>query len=272
VACGPLDTASLVQAPPPKVEPSRVPTPAVGGTVSGNVLLVEDNVDNQRLVSLYLRKIGAEVTVANNGREGLKEALAGDFDVVLMDMQMPVMDGLEATRELRARGFTGPIVALTAGAMQSDIDQAMQAGCTGYLSKPIERTRFLSAVSRHLRARHVPASQHTPIVSTLLGADPGLADLVAQFIERLPEMVEALADHTAQGDWAALKAKAHSLKATGGGYGFAPVSEVAARIEFELAKQSYDTIPALVDELRALQRRIQTGAASPLPRSAVGGA
>jgi YesN/AraC family two-component response regulator len=182
------------------------------------------------------------------------------------------MDGLEATRQLRARGFTAPIVALTAGAMQSDIDQAMQAGCTSYLSKPIERARFLSAVSRHLRARHVPASQHAPIVSTLLDGDPGLVDLVAQFIERLPEMVEELAHHTAHGNWAALKAKAHNLKATGGGYGFAPVSEVAARIEFELAKQSYDTIPALLDELRTLQRRIQAGAALPLPRSATGGA
>jgi signal transduction histidine kinase/DNA-binding NarL/FixJ family response regulator len=267
VACGALPAARLVDAAPQKVESGHVPTLAVRSAVSGSVLLVEDNVDNQRLISLYLRNLGAEVAIANNGSDGLAQALAGNFDLVLMDMQMPVMDGLEATRQLRARGFTGPIVALTAGAMQSDIDHAMQAGCTGYLSKPIERTRFLSAVSRHLHTRRVPTSHHTPIVSTLLSEDPGLADLVAQFIERLPGMIEELARRATQSDWATLKAKAHDLKAMGGGYGFAPVSEVAARIEFELAKGTYDTIPALVGELRALQRRIHAGTAPASVRS-----
>ncbi len=264
VSTGALAGVPLLEAPPPRTdEATRVAV--APATVSGNVLLVEDNADNQRLVSLYLRNLGAAVTLANNGAEGVERALAGDFDLVLMDMQMPVMDGLEATRALRAHGYRGPIVALTAGAMQSDIQRALDAGCNGHLTKPIERMRFQTTISRYLRSRSVPAPPESPLGSTLLQEDAALADIVAQFVTRLPQLLDDLAHSVASGAWDAVRAKAHDLKAVGGGYGFAPLSEVAARLEFELAKQSYDRLPALLEELRRLQRRIAAGASAPPP-------
>ena len=122
--------------------------------LEGRVLLVEDGPDNQRLISFVLRKAGAEVTVAENGRVACEMALAGGtpFDVILMDMQMPVMDGYEATRRLRDGGYTRPIVALTAHAMAGDDLPCRAAGCDGYLTKPINRDEFLAAVRDHLIA------------------------------------------------------------------------------------------------------------------------
>ena len=106
-----------------------------------------------------LRKAGAEVALAENGLEAVNKVLATrpggaqadhPFDLVLMDIQMPVMDGYEATRRLRKQGFTGPVLALTAHAMPQDVRQCLDAGCDSHLSKPIDRQTLLSAVARFL--------------------------------------------------------------------------------------------------------------------------
>ena len=118
------------------------------------VLLAEDGPDNQRLISFVLRKAGAIVTVADNGLEAKTQALEASepFDVILMDMQMPIMDGYEATRQLRAAGYTRPIIALTAHAMEGDRAKCLAAGCTDYTTKPIERQGLLELVARYASA------------------------------------------------------------------------------------------------------------------------
>jgi signal transduction histidine kinase/CheY-like chemotaxis protein len=108
----------------------------------GRVLLADDGVDNQRLLSAYLKQAGLVAEIANNGQEALERALGGDFDLVLMDIQMPVMDGVEATRLLRAAGYARPILALTANVMKSDVARYREAGCDDVLAKPVNREAF----------------------------------------------------------------------------------------------------------------------------------
>jgi PAS domain S-box-containing protein len=118
------------------------------------VLLAEDSFDNQRLIATILRKAGAEVDVVENGHDACQAALdavdaACPFDVILMDMQMPEMDGYTAAGQLRANGYPHPIIALTAHAMSHDRMQCLAAGCDDFVTKPIDRTRLLQAIRRH---------------------------------------------------------------------------------------------------------------------------
>jgi CheY-like chemotaxis protein len=113
------------------------------------VLLAEDAPDNQYLISYLLKKNGASVDVVDNGGEAVQKVLSADYDVVLMDIQMPVLDGFDATRELRRRGFARPIIALTAHAMREERDECMRAGCTDHLSKPIDSERLIETVASH---------------------------------------------------------------------------------------------------------------------------
>jgi signal transduction histidine kinase/ActR/RegA family two-component response regulator len=130
------------------------------------VLLAEDGLDNQRLVRALLRPLQVEVALVENGAQAVDQALAAldggnAFDLVLMDMQMPVMDGYEATRRLRAQSYSGPIVALTAHAMSSDRGRCLEAGCDEYLSKPVDRARLLEVVALFLAERKTDSeAQH----------------------------------------------------------------------------------------------------------------
>jgi CheY-like chemotaxis protein len=121
----------------------------------GHVLIAEDGPDNQVLFRRVLERAGLAVALVADGRSACDAALAAwradePFDVILMDMQMPELDGYAATAELRRAGYSGAIVALTAHAMSGDRERCLAAGCDGYLTKPIQRDVLLDTVARHL--------------------------------------------------------------------------------------------------------------------------
>ncbi|MGN6366925.1 MAG: ATP-binding protein [Phycisphaerae bacterium] len=134
---------------------------AAAEPVRGNILVAEDGPDNQALLRLLLQRAGATVTLADNGRIAVDKALAArdagtPFDVILMDMQMPELDGYDATRLLRDKGVTIPIVALTANAMAGDRDRCLAAGCNDFVSKPIEPPVLLNALRGQLKSGTLP--------------------------------------------------------------------------------------------------------------------
>ncbi len=120
-----------------------------------SVLLVEDGPDNQRLIAHFLRVAGASVTIRENGRLAVETALAARdrgeaFDVILMDMQMPVMDGYEATAQLRGNDYAGPIIALTAHAAEGSRERCLRAGCDAYATKPIDRKKLVQVIQERV--------------------------------------------------------------------------------------------------------------------------
>lgn len=125
--------------------------------LTGDVLLAEDNPVNQKLISRILTKTGATVTLVGDGEQALQAALERRYDLILMDVNMPVMGGLDATRALRERGYEGPIFALTAEHGLEEIQASLAAGCNGHLTKPIEISEFYSVLSVCLPPKEIDA-------------------------------------------------------------------------------------------------------------------
>ncbi len=162
VATGPLTRVKMLAAPEAlavttKAEPVAESASVTDLALRCRVLLAEDGPDNQRLIAHVLEKASAEVTVVENGAMAVSAAIGArdrgmPFDVVLMDMQMPVLDGYDATRRLRGRGYRGLIIALTAHAMVQDRQRCLDCGCDEYLSKPVNRKTLLETIRRQLAA------------------------------------------------------------------------------------------------------------------------
>ena len=136
-----------------KAQPSRLAAP--NPRLACRILLVEDDQDHQPLLSLMLRKADAEVAIAENGQVAIDLASAArklerPFDMILMDVQMPVLDGFAATRELRDAGFDVPIIALTARSGTTDRAKCLAAGCDDFLAKPVSRTDMIRLLAAHL--------------------------------------------------------------------------------------------------------------------------
>jgi len=153
--------------PAPKAASATLTRKTKGGQRLPRVLLAEDNVVNQKLATIVLHRLGCETTVVNNGRAALEAATAGKFDLILMDCQMPEMDGYEATRAIRAaeRGRHTPIIALTAHAMSGDREKCLDAGMDDHLTKPLDPQRLHSVLDHWLQ----PSAARLPLAQVAQG-------------------------------------------------------------------------------------------------------
>ena len=257
------------------------------------ILLAEDGVDNQQLIRAVLTKAGAAVEIAENGKIACSKASKGDFDVVLMDMQMPEMDGYQATNRLRKRGYAKPILALTAHAMASDRDRCLAAGCDDYLTKPINRAVLIQGIAEHAgRAAEetpaeanssqqddssqapsaaAPAETSSEVLISEFADDADLAELVAGFVDGLAEKVHVMQTALSAQDFDGLSRFAHQLKGAGGSYGFPSLSEGAAELEAAAKAEDVEVaglaLGTLSGRCRAAVRGQQTRATQTESRS-----
>jgi CheY-like chemotaxis protein len=241
----------------------------------GRILLVEDGRDNQRLLRMQLGDAGAAVVSAENGQIGVDLATTQPFDLILMDMQIPVMDGYTATIELRRRGVKIPIIALTAYAMAEDRDKCLASGCSDYLTKPVDEEKLLTTVNHGLGNDVSPmpnqiakaavdgsppptcAMDGTDRIKSSLAGNPLMMKIILEFVDGLPGEVHKIIDLMERNDLAALQQVVHQLVGASSGYGFAPISEPATRAEASIkAGKARESIKAEINSLIEVIHRI----------------
>jgi CheY-like chemotaxis protein/HPt (histidine-containing phosphotransfer) domain-containing protein len=229
-----------------------------------HVLVVDDGDTNRKLIRLLVERCGGKARMAENGQIALDLAESAEFDVVLMDMQMPVMDGYTATMKLRERGFAAPIIALTAHAMKGDREKCEQARCSGYLAKPVDADQLCALLAKHAAGPNrivkfgasISDVESGPIRSLLPTNDAELRQIVLEFIDTLDTKLTEMQTAWDAADCEALASRAHWLKGAGGTVGFACFTSPAAELEQIAKSGDLPTAKSALSSLRALQSRL----------------
>jgi PAS domain S-box-containing protein len=252
----------------------------------GRILLVEDGADNQRLLQMQLADAGASVTTARDGQIAVDLAARQTFDLILMDMQMPVLDGYAATRKLRHRGLTLPIIALTAYAMSEDREKCLASGCSGYLSKPLDEETLLKTVGKYLGNGPSPlpadsagtigwapsagetgetgetgdsnAIAASGVIKCTQIDNPRILEIVPVFVAGFSAKVQKMTEFLERNDLPGLERIAHQLAGTCGGYGFAQLIAPARALEKSVKERAArESIAAQVKTLIEMIRRVE---------------
>jgi CheY-like chemotaxis protein len=236
------------------------------------VLVAEDNAVNQRLALALLGKLGYRADVVETGRAALDALERDAYDIVLMDVQMPELDGLEATREIRSRFGTGnqpAIIAMTANAMEGDRDECLAAGMDDYLAKPIHLDALAQALARCDRTA-VDAAALARLSSSLGGGDEGreaMGELVDVFLEDATKQMALLRDAVERRDAQEVWRVAHSLKSTSATFGARALSQLCAELEAMGRRDELEAAQELVERADHEWKRVRA-ALAPARRSA----
>ena len=243
--------------------------------LSGRVLIAEDSPTNQALVELLLKKLGVEAVVVENGQQAVEKAMTEKFDIVLMDIQMPVMNGYEATKQLRENGIKIPIIALTACAMKGDDEKCFAAGCSDYLPKPVDRKKLVEVLSKYLSARpgspksaegvKSPANSDLSdkagasnkpeleidwqLLSKRVGGEELIDEIIPIFIKDNTERMKMLSKAVERNDEREIRFYAHSLNGAAATIGAARISELAKQIEAAARDMDNSKYKSLYEEL-----------------------
>jgi len=209
------------------------------------ILVVDDSPENVEVLRFLLQEAGAACESAMNGQTGIERAIAAEkagapFDAILMDMNMPILDGFEATRALLAAGVSSPVIALTALALAGDEERCREAGCAAYVGKPIVPSVFFDTLAKHVRTSH--AAQTAPDGARDSGEEgegallsmaqhPRFRGLVERYVASFPELVARIRALEHHGDLEEVRTLVHRLRGTAASYGFPGVSSAAGRCE-----------------------------------------
>ncbi|HXJ39099.1 MAG TPA: response regulator [Bryobacteraceae bacterium] len=214
------------------------------------ILIAEDSPVNLMLIEKYLKDPVFELDTAGNGAVAFQKFQSGDYDLVLMDLQMPVMDGYAATRTMRAweaehQKRPTPILALTAHAFKEEQEKSLAAGCNAHLIKPIRKPDLLEAIRQHTGSQE-PASLEVIGTSAVAALAPGairvrppagIEEAVPLFLDITRQDLQSLCEALRAQDYPKIRFIGHDLKGSGGGYGFEAISTLGRSIE-EAAKRS----------------------------------
>lgn len=253
-------TTELLQEAPHEPDSSTAVNPAVPPHLIGRVLFADDAVDNRKLVEHLLDKVGVTPVLVEDGDQAIKAVLSQPFDLILLDIQMPNVDGLSAARSMRLAGIKAPIVALSAGTMTSDVLQAVEAGCSMHMGKPFTAQSFFEMLARFLpqadqkRAespetamkRVVKAASDTAII------DAEMIPLLRDFIDRLPTRVEDIRAAFQENNRSKVQLLAHRLKGSAGLYGFPELSKLSATLEDDSSTNNLQAAEKLFGEICAM--------------------
>ncbi|MBI2384433.1 MAG: response regulator [Elusimicrobia bacterium] len=200
--------------------------------MSARILAVDDTPALRALLRLCLTRGGYRVDLAEEGRTAVEMFLAGSYEAVVMDIQMPVMDGLSAVARMREwekgeKRAPVPMLALTANTEPADLRRCLEAGFTATIRKPFGREELLAVVARELGDARAPAAAGRILVT----ADPEFADLIPTFLDNCRRETAAMKQALERGDFPAIAAASHKLTGAGASFGFQPLSEESRRVE-----------------------------------------
>ncbi|MDO8303898.1 MAG: response regulator [Sedimentisphaerales bacterium] len=239
--------------------------------VSASVLVVDDIPENRMLLEIMLKKAGFTVTSCEDGKQACDATDTRKFDLILMDVQMPVMDGFEATKHIKAHELNKrtPVIALTARAMTGDNVVCIGAGCDDYLCKPVKQEDLMKKLNKHLRQqKNIDAIAAGGDLVSDLANNPDYIKAIELFVNNLPGRIQAMTDAFEQGNLQELAQKVHTLKGLGGFAGFPIYTEKAKELEELVRENKLDDVKRQLDELNELCQRTKLSSSDSTPRPA----